>query len=377
VGPAKAEALLGQLPGLVPPAGPEGVEAEQHHRVDGGRDGAALPAVADHLPEGFAAAGQPVHVVRGDADPHDPHRIGLLRQACDGVVERAERGDRRVRRIGEGARQQVQDGGWPRRERRVEGFPQFGSPAERAHQEQGVQRLEERRVLGFRRRVRGVDRGHQQAVGGIDVTVAVEQSVRGRHRRGQRFADFRVGPAGVIEQARHVLQVIGHVRAEICRLGHPPAPVRAMRSQLGGPQQGGDGADRVAAAQRPPRRLLEQPGNLLVGSRRGLGEVPRAAFGLVRQLAREGLVGGAPLVARRQFHDRPSTSALGRSSHWTSSTSSSSGLVSAACPSSASIASDTTRRSGTGPSPKPSATLSASRSDLSSRPRSSIRGRRS
>ncbi len=49
-GPAETEALLGQPSGLVPLAGPEGVEAELHHRVDGGRDGAALPAVADHSP---------------------------------------------------------------------------------------------------------------------------------------------------------------------------------------------------------------------------------------------------------------------------------------------------------------------------------------
>ncbi len=172
-----------------------------------------------------------------------------------------------------------------------------------------MQRLEERRVPGAWRclcaglAAAGLDRARQQAVRGVHVTVAVEQPVGGRHRRGQRPAGFRVGPAGLVEQERHVLQVAGHVGTDVRRLGQPRTPVRAARAQLGGPQQGGDGTDRVTPAQGPPCRLLEQARDFLIGSRRGLGKVPGAAFWLVCQLTREGLVRGAALLAGRKFHD--------------------------------------------------------------------------
>ena len=140
--------------------------------------------------------------------------------------------------------------------------------------------------------------------GSVDVPVAVEQSVRGRHRRRQRSADSRVGPAGVVEQLRRAPQVAEHIRADVGRQGRPPAAVRTLRAQLGRAQQRGHRADGVASPQDPLGRLVEQARDLLVRLDGRLREVPGAAFGLIRKLSREGPVRGTALGAGRQFHDR-------------------------------------------------------------------------
>jgi len=142
-----------------------------------------------------------------------------------------------------------------------------------------------------------LDSAGEQAVGGVDVAVAVEQVRGGRDRGGQRCDPIGVGLASTIQQLRRRAHVTCHIRTQVGCLGQSAAPLRTERTQLRGAKQCANRAGAVAAPQRQLRGLLEHVGDLLVRLDGRLGEMPDAALRLVRELAGERPVGAAPLVA--------------------------------------------------------------------------------
>ena len=76
MGVAQLEPFVGQLPGLVPAAGMEGVLGEQEQRLDRRGDRPAFAAVLDGALEGLAALVEPVEI--GDGDAGAEMRAGLI-----------------------------------------------------------------------------------------------------------------------------------------------------------------------------------------------------------------------------------------------------------------------------------------------------------
>ena len=285
----------------------EGVLAEQEQRLDGRGDRAALAAVLDGALQGLAARREPVEVGDGDAGAGDTGRADLLAEAGDGGIGAGQHGRGEAGRVAEGRRQDRQQLGRARQEP-VDGVlqrrPQVGAAAEEADHDQGVERLDEDLVV----RVAGVvllaDGGEQQPVGGVDVAVAVQQVIRAGDGGRERAAGARVGAAGLLEQAGGVAQVAGHDGAQVGGLGQPPAAAFPRGAELGGAQQLGDGADRVAAPQVGVGDFLKERGDPLVGFFGGLRQVPGVPFGLAGESGGELGVGVAALLAGRQLHDR-------------------------------------------------------------------------
>ena len=100
------------------------------------------------------------------------------------------------------------------------------------------------------------------------------------------------------------MHVPGDGLTEVSGFGEAARPVEARRAELGGAQQFADGAHRVTAPQVDVRDALQQRGDALVRSRRGLGEMPGAARGLCAVMGGQSAVDGAPLIGGGQINDR-------------------------------------------------------------------------
>ena len=114
---------------------------------------------------------------------------------------------------------------------------------------QGVQRLYQGVVAGSVLADVVFYRTDQHVMGSVNVALPVEQKIGGGHRGLQRLAGIRVGLAGGIEQPRYVAQIAGHVSPHVGGFGHSPTPVGIGRAEIGGAEQGGDGAHGIAAQQ--------------------------------------------------------------------------------------------------------------------------------
>ena len=164
----------------------------------------------------------------------------------------------------------------------VEGWPKFGPTAEEAHEQEGEQRLLKLNVISCGLGYLSFDRGHEEAVGGIDFSVPGKQNDRGGGRRRKRAARVRIGLTGVAEKLGGVAQFAGHTGPHIGGLGQAAASITAMRAQFGGSQQQRDGTRGIAPAEDSVGRRLDQTGDTLVSDDRALGQVQRLSIGLVR-----------------------------------------------------------------------------------------------
>ena len=150
-------------------------------------------------------------------------------------------------------------------------------------------------------------------MGGVDIAIAVEQEIGGYHRRLQRLAGAGIGLTGLIEQPGHIAQITGHVGACVRGLGDPPAPVRPPRAEISGAKQCGDSSGSVTTLQHPLCHLLKHPGDLLVGSRRRLGEMPCLPIRLIRGQFREDPMGSSAFsLCPRARRLRPGSADGGR-----------------------------------------------------------------
>jgi hypothetical protein len=116
VGIAQLEPFVDQPLSLAPPAGVEGVLAEQEHRFDGRGDRAAFAAVLDGALEGLAALGEPVEVGDGDAGTDDAGRADLLAETGDRGVGAGQHVRGEAGRVAEGLREDGQELGRARPE---------------------------------------------------------------------------------------------------------------------------------------------------------------------------------------------------------------------------------------------------------------------
>ena len=119
------------------------------------------------------------------------------------------------------------------------------------------------------------------------------------HLRRRGRSDVGDEPAGAIEQRERLLGTAGEPR--VVRGGHEPAPAGlVVARQLGRALERAAGGREPAPAPRPPRRLLELVGHLVVLAERGRRAVPRAAIRVLLAVehVRERPVDGLPLRER-------------------------------------------------------------------------------
>lgn len=143
-----------------------------------------------------------------------------------------------------------------------------------------MQGLDEGGVAGIVRAVLRLNRADQEAVGGVEVTVSVQQVGTG-HRGGERGAGVGINQAGPVQQLPDLAQVAGDVRSDVGGLRDPTTANPGLGSQIGGPQEGVHRSHGVAAAQHSAGGLLELAGHLLVWGEGRLGQVPRPTLGVV------------------------------------------------------------------------------------------------
>ena len=302
---AQIQALSDEAALLVPVARVPGVNGQQKQRVDRRGDGPAAAAVRRDTQERVPAAPEAIEVGRADGDSDDVARVGCGREPGRGFVEPGERRQRRAGGITEGVSQQGQNlwrGGCELAECKVERRPQLRSATPEADQQQGVERLDQRFVVGVVGRPEHCDGAGQEPVRRVQVGVRVEQVARCGHRLGQ--PRFGLGVAGSLKQPWHGAQIAGGTRAEVGSLGQPAPSVGAERAEVGGAQESGDSPDGVAAGAGALRGRLEEGGYLLVRAEGGLGQVPRAALRPVGQGSRQLPVCVAALTTGGRLDDR-------------------------------------------------------------------------
>lgn len=176
--------------------------------------------------------------------------------------------------------------------------------AEEAHHEQRVQSFAEDVVVRLTRLGMTADRADEKPVGGVRVAFAVEELAGCRGRRGQRIRAHGIGGHGIVQQGAYVAEVTSDVGAEACCLSQHAPLRRPGATQLGSAQQAGDGADGVAATQRPVGHIVQERSHLIVRADRRGGQMADPAFRTFRELFGQVQVHPSTLRARGQLDDR-------------------------------------------------------------------------
>ncbi|MDU0312490.1 hypothetical protein RKE38_02250 [Phycicoccus sp. M110.8] len=188
---------------------------------------------------------------------------------------------------------------------RVERGPELRPAAEGAHRHQGQHGILDGPDVGLSVRRRDgclVQGAHEDPVGGVDVSLVVEQAGGRGDRDLQGPCGVGVFCAGAVQERRRAAQRAGDVGTDEHRLREPSSPLRRCRAQLGGTQQQGAGAHAVTAVQGPGGEILQEAGHGLVGRQGAVGAVERPDVVVLGQLG-QAPVRGPPLVGRGQVDD--------------------------------------------------------------------------
>ena len=130
-------------------------------------------------------------------------------------------------------------------------------------------------------------------MGGVDISIAVEQVVGG----GERALVIDAERAHLIEGAPSVAQIPQDRRADVGGLSPSTTLLGRRRAQLRCPRHRRHGTDRVATVEVVSSDPFDQRRDVLVGSSGGLGKVPGAKV-ITRNNVSEHTVGVTSLIAR-------------------------------------------------------------------------------
>jgi hypothetical protein len=139
----------------------------------------------------------------------------------------------------------------------VEWLPQVGRPAVVADHHQSVERLFQQRISAVVRLGPGLDRAHEQTMGGRHVAVGVQLEGGCGDRRLERALEVHVAPTELGQHLRGVAEVTGHIGADVGGRCQSPEPLGVPRAELRRASQRLDAADGVASGEDPPRRTFE------------------------------------------------------------------------------------------------------------------------
>ncbi len=148
----------------------------------------------------------------------------------------------------------------------------------------------------------------EQAVGSVDVAVAVEKGRGGGCGGSQARAEVGIGDARCRQHLSDGGQVAGYLRAQPRCLRDSSRAVGVRLAQRGGANQRLDRSKSVTSAKGSPCSTFEQVGHLVISGGRRFGQVPRRSLQTIRasQISfPERAMRVACLGSVRPLHDNP------------------------------------------------------------------------